>query len=272
MDARNPLMSEFEKERLDKLLVRRGIVQSRPRAERLITDFGVRINGGDVVTKPSKPVPVNATLEPLGQDMPWVGRGAYKLLAAVEAWPHLKQRFCGADVLDVGASTGGFTEVALSLGASRVCAVDAGTNQLHEKLRKHPAVWSLEQCRVQELSPTKLVQRWGKKADLFVVDVSFTSILNVVQAIFHLVRNSGMGVMLIKPQFEVGPKGLSRSGVVRDEKLRKQTIQRVIRTLETHGMNVLEEMPSPVVGGDGNIEHLLCVTCPMANSDIEPQP
>ena len=272
MDARNPLMSEFEKERLDKLLVRRGVVQSRPRAERLITDFGVRINGGEVVTKPSKPVSVDAFLEPLGEDMPWVGRGAYKLLAAVESWPHLQKRFCGADVLDVGSSTGGFTEVALSLGASRVCAVDAGTNQLHEKLRKHPSVWSIEQCKIQELSPTQLVHRWGKKADLFVVDVSFTSVLNVVEAISKLVVNSGMGVMLIKPQFEVGQKGLSRSGVVRDEKLRKQTVQRVIRAIEEYGFHIVEDMPSPVVGGDGNIEHLLCVTCPEGNPDIEPQP
>lgn len=256
--------------RLDKLLVERGLASSRARAEALIVEHGVRVNGLKVETKPSKPVPADARLEPLGEELAYVGRGALKLMAMVEAWPALRNALDGAHVLDVGASTGGFTEVALQCGAKAVCAVDAGRYQLHPKLQTHPSVWSVEQRKIQDFSSSELMDKWGVLASVFVVDVSFTGLAHVLPAVADLAAPGACGCILIKPQFEVGPSGLSRAGIVRNEKLRQQAIRRALDTIATAGFSVEMESVSPVAGGDGNIEHLAGVVRHRPGSKTDP--
>lgn len=245
--------------RLDKLLVQRGLVSSRARAEALIVDHGVKVNGASVERKPSKSVSADASLELLGEEMPWVGRGALKMLAMIEAWPAYRNALKGGYVLDVGASTGGFTEVALKHGAEAVCAVDAGRDQLHGSLRVLPAVWSVEQQKIQDFEPAALQERWGKLASVFAIDVSFTGLGHIMPAVSSLTSPGALGCILVKPQFEVGPAGLSRAGIVRNEKLRLQTIRRVVQEVSAAGFTIVVDLPSPVSGGDGNIEHLLGV-------------
>jgi 23S rRNA (cytidine1920-2'-O)/16S rRNA (cytidine1409-2'-O)-methyltransferase len=225
----------------------------------MIVGSGVRVDGAVVITKPSKAVPEDAVLEPLGQEMPWVGRGALKLVAMIEAWPAFREALQGAHVLDVGASTGGFTEVALQHGALSVCAVDAGRDQLHETLRFQDEVWSVEQTKIQDFDAGRLLERWGCLASVFAVDVSFTGLEHVLPSVAALVSPGALGCILVKPQFEVGPAGLSRAGIVRNERLRLQAIDRVRRSVESAGFDIVEDFPSPVSGGDGNIEHLLGV-------------
>lgn len=245
--------------RLDKLMVQRGLASSRARAEEMIVSAGVRVDGVAVVTKPSKSVSINAVLEPLGEEMPWVGRGALKLVAMIEAWPAFREALKGGHVLDVGASTGGFTEVALQHGASSVCAVDAGRDQLHETLRTRDEVWSVEQTKIQDLGANRLLDHWGCLASVFAIDVSFTGLEHVLPSVAALVSPGAVGCILVKPQFEVGPAGLSRAGIVRNERLRLQAIERVRLTVRSVGFDIVEDFPSPVSGGDGNIEHLLGV-------------
>jgi 23S rRNA (cytidine1920-2'-O)/16S rRNA (cytidine1409-2'-O)-methyltransferase len=245
--------------RLDKLMVQRGLASSRARAEEMIVRSGVRVDGAAVVMKPSKAVPEDAVLEPLGQEMPWVGRGALKLVAMIEAWPAFRAALKGAHVLDVGASTGGFTQVALQHGALSVCAVDAGRDQLHETLRFQDDVWSVEQTKIQDFGASRLLERWGCLASVFAIDVSFTGLEHVLPSVAALVLPGAVGCILVKPQFEVGPAGLSRAGIVRNERLRLQAIDRVRRSVESAGFDIVEDFPSPVSGGDGNIEHLLGV-------------
>lgn len=245
--------------RLDKLMVQRGLASSRARAEEMIVGSGVRVDGAVVITKPSKAVPEDAVLEPLGQEMPWVGRGALKLVAMIEAWPAFREALQGAHVLDVGASTGGFTEVALQYGALRVCAVDAGRDQLHETLRSRDEVWSVEQTKIQGFDAGRLLERWGCLASVFAIDVSFTGLEHVLPSVAALVSPGAAGCILVKPQFEVGPAGLSRAGIVRNERLRLQAIERVRRIVRSTGFEIIQDLSSPVSGGDGNIEHLLGV-------------
>lgn len=254
--------------RLDKLMVQRGLASSRARAEEMIVRSGVRVDGAVVITKPSKSVSVDAVLEPLGEEMPWVGRGALKLVAMIEAWSVFREALQGAHVLDVGASTGGFTEAALKHGASAVCAVDAGRDQLHESLRLRDEVWSVEQTKIQDFSPARILERWGRLASVFAIDVSFTGLEHVLPSVAGLVSPGAAGCILVKPQFEVGPAGLSRAGIVRNERLRLQAIERVRQSVRSAGFDIVEDFPSPVSGGDGNIEHLLGVLyhVPMAEN------
>lgn len=245
--------------RLDKLLVQRGLVSSRARAEEVIVQHGVRINGTHVERKPSKSVAEDASLELLGEALPWVGRGALKMLAMIEAWPDFRAALNGGYVLDVGASTGGFTEVALQHGAAAVCAVDAGRDQLHPSLRAVPEVWSVEQQKIQDFEAAALQARWGRLASVFAIDVSFTGLSHILPSVALLVAPGALGCILVKPQFEVGPAGLSRAGIVRNEKLRQQAIRRVKQEVLDAGFTIAVDMPSPVSGGDGNIEHLLGV-------------
>lgn len=242
------------RERLDRLVIARGWAKSRPRAERLITEFGIRVDG-QVLHKPGKRVPTDAVLEPLGEDMPWVSRGAYKLLAALEAWPEIQIR--DRIVLDVGSSTGGFTQVCLEQGARGVCAVDTGRDQLDPELRGDPRIALHEQTNVLDLPPSALEQPFGARADVAVVDASFVSLTLLLPGLPPLLKPGGEAVLLVKPQFEVGPTGLGRNGIVRNAKLRDQSVDRVELTAKELGAEILGRMVSPVTGGDGNVEFLI---------------
>jgi 23S rRNA (cytidine1920-2'-O)/16S rRNA (cytidine1409-2'-O)-methyltransferase len=252
-----------ERERLDKLLIEQGWAKSRPRAERLIVEFGVKVDG-ELVKKPGKRVSRNAKLQPMGEEMPWVGRGAYKLLAALEHWSQieLKDRV----VLDVGSSTGGFTQVCLNQGARGVCAVDTGRDQLDSSLRADDRIALFEQTNVLHLKPEDILSAFNQLADLAVVDVSFVSSTLLFPVLPTLLLPDGQVILLVKPQFEVGPTGLGRNGIVRSNKLRNQAVKKVELAALQHGAQVIACMESPVVGGDGNIEFLMWLRFPSSQS------
>lgn len=253
----------MSRERLDKLIIEKGWAKSRPRAERLITEFGIRVDG-EVIKKPGKRVPLDAHLEPLGEDMPWVSRGAFKLLAAFEQWPATSPE--GAVVLDVGSSTGGFTQVALAAGARGVCAVDTGRDQLDPSLRSDPRIALHEQTNVLDLAPAALLTPFGSLADLAVVDASFVSLTHLLPALPPLLKPGASAVLLVKPQFEVGPTGLGRNGIVRNTRLRDQAVDRVELAALALGAAIAGRSVSPVTGGDGNVEYLMWLRFPSAES------
>ena len=237
-------------------MVQRGLSASRARAARDIEWSGVRVNGG-VVHKPGKEVPEDAVLEWASPPMPWVSRGALKLLGALEVWPELSPR--GKWALDVGASTGGFTEVALAQGATGVIAVDAGSDQLAADLRRDTRVIWFDKTPLQSLSEAQMRERGAGMPTWFAMDVSFVSATRLLGPLTDLLAPDAAveGVVLVKPQFEVGPKGLGRNGVVRDARLRQQALETVSSAARAAGFVVLGSVPSPVAGGDGNQEWLL---------------
>ena len=235
--------------RLDRLLVDRGLVASRPRAERLITDHGVRVDGVEI-RKAGKKVRPDATLELLGQDFPWVSRGALKLLAALD---HYGLDPGGRTVLDLGASTGGFTEVCLHRGAAFVHAVDVGTDQLVPALREDPRVADLQQTHLKDLDSAQLDPR----PDVVVIDLSFISLDHVWPRLEEWVAPTGWGVALIKPQFEVGPKHLGRNGIVRDSNIRDKALRHCMAQAGAAGFPCAEPIDSPIEGGSGNREFLV---------------
>lgn len=235
--------------RLDRLLVDRKLVASRPRAERLIADHGVRVNGVEI-RKPGKKVHPDADIQLLGEDLPWVSRGALKLVAALD---HFDLDSNGKVVLDLGASTGGFTEVSLSRGARFVHAVDVGTDQLVPALRKDPRVANLQQTHLKDLTSGML----NPLPDVVVIDLSFISLDHVWPRLLDWVAPQGWGVALIKPQFEVGPQHLSRTGIVRDPAIRKKALRTCMAHAEAAGFRCLDPIDSPIEGGSGNREFLL---------------
>lgn len=251
------------RERLDRLVIERGWAKSRPRAERLITEFGIRVDG-HVVHKPGKRVPTDAVLEPLGEDMTWVSRGALKLLAAFEVWP--EARPLDRVVLDVGSSTGGFTQACLAFGARGVCAVDTGRDQLDAELRTDPRIALHEQTNVLDLPPAAIVSAFGSLADLAVVDASFVSVTHLLPGLPPLLNPGAQAVLLVKPQFEVGPTGLGRNGIVRNAKLREQSVDRVELAAKQVGASIAGRTVSPVTGGDGNVEYLMWLRFPSSDS------
>lgn len=242
----------MENLRLDKLLVERGMATSRPRAEQLIVEHGVKVNG-QTVHKPGKKVAADAALEPLGAELQWVSRGALKLVAALDAFGLDPT---GCTVLDLGASTGGFTEVCLHRGATRVHAVDVGSGQLADKLRSDERVHNLEQLHLKDLTAGQLQPR----PDVVVMDLSFISLSHVWPRLTEWVAPEGWGVALIKPQFEVGPAHLGRNGIVRDDKVRLKARARCVAEAEDAGLHCSPPIDSPIEGGSGNREFLLHFT------------
>lgn len=239
-----------EGQRLDVTLVQRGLVESRTRAQRLIGNGGVRVDDR-VVTRPGHKVADTAVLVVTALDR-WVSRGATKLLAACE---HFDIDFHRRTVLDIGASTGGFTEVALSRGAARVVALDVGHGQLHPAIRAHHRVTAVEGFNIRELSG-EAVAGWGVgRIDDVVIDVSFIS-LDLVLPIIAEVLGPVRLIALIKPQFEVG-RGNLVDGIVRDAQKRTAAIAFVCSTLDRLGLTVAGVMESPIEGEHGNREAIV---------------
>jgi 23S rRNA (cytidine1920-2'-O)/16S rRNA (cytidine1409-2'-O)-methyltransferase len=234
--------------RLDKLLVDRKLVSSRVRAEQIIEDFGVLVNG-KLITKNGKKFPENAEIKMISEEIPWVSKGALKLLAALDQW---KIDCSNKTFIDLGASTGGFTEVLLSKSAEKVFCVDVGTNQLHSKIKDDIRIVNLEKTHVRELTP-KLIP---ELADGLVVDVSFISLEKVIPFVHSFLKQNAEVVLLIKPQFEVGKPNLNKHGIVTETKLYKEVIQRIIDMGKLNQLDYLGYMDSPILGGDGNKEFL----------------
>jgi 23S rRNA (cytidine1920-2'-O)/16S rRNA (cytidine1409-2'-O)-methyltransferase len=236
-----------KKERIDRLLVERGIFESRAKAQAAI-EAGLVSAGATLVRKASEAIAVDAAISATPAH-PYVSRGGVKLAAALDHFGFAAQgRIC----LDVGASTGGFTQVLLEHGAARVTAVDVGHGQLHQSLRTRPDVVSLENTDIRTLSRAHL----REAPDLITVDVSFISLKLVLPAALALVKAPAQLVALIKPQFEAG-RALVKKGIVRDAAVHAAVCDDVAAFIASLGWRVLGIIPSPITGGDGNAEFLL---------------
>jgi 23S rRNA (cytidine1920-2'-O)/16S rRNA (cytidine1409-2'-O)-methyltransferase len=233
--------------RADRLLVERGLFESRARAQAAI-EAGLVRAGGRTVSRASDMLALDAALD-AEEAFRWVSRGGVKLEAALDA--------AGIDVtareaLDVGASTGGFTEVLLARGAKRVHAIDVGRDQLHARLRTNPAVVSLEETDIRTL-PVGAIP----KADIITIDVSFIGLAQVLPAALAHAAPGAVLVALVKPQFEVGRDKLSKGGIVKDTAARAGAVAAVAGCLAQLGWRTLHTFPSPIAGGDGNVETLI---------------
>lgn len=237
-----------EKIRLDILLHERGLAESRSLAQRLIMAGQVRVDGV-VVDKPSIKFPNDVQVE-VDEGPRYVSRGGEKLEEGLIAWDLLD--LAGLVCVDVGASTGGFTDCLLQHGASRVYAIDVGYGLLHWKLRNDPRVISMEKTNARYLGP------FPEKIDLVVVDASFISLKVLLSVIHGWFDDQGKVIALIKPQFEAGKKDAARGeGVIRDPAIHRRVIQEVVRNAESIGFGVRGLIRSPLLGPKGNVEFLV---------------
>lgn len=236
------------KKRADVLLVERGLFESRAKARAAIEAGGVMADGR-VVAKASEALDETSAIVATAAH-PWVGRGALKLVHALDLWP---VAVAGRVALDVGASTGGFTEVCLARGAARVYAVDVGRGQLHPRLGADPRVVSLEGVDARSLTGELIPEAPG----LVVSDVSFIGLEKALPAALALAADGADLIALVKPQFEVGPERIGKGGVVKEAAARADALAAVSRYLEGAGWRVQASAESPIAGGDGNLEWLL---------------
>jgi len=238
------------RKRVDQLLVERGLVESRARAQALVM-AGLVLAGGRRIDKPGTPLAEDTLIELKGQDHPWVSRGGLKLAHALAEF---SMDPAGAVCLDVGASTGGFTDVLLSHGAARVYAVDVGHGQLAWKLRQDPRVVVLERTNARHLT-AELVP---EPIDMVVCDAAFIGLETVLPAPMALARPEAVLVALIKPQFEVGKGRVGKGGVVREPELHAEVCERISAWLaELPGWQVAGLCESPITGPEGNKEFLI---------------
>lgn len=237
-----------KKKRLDVELAERGLVSSRARAQALILAGKVRLNG-NVESKAGTQVDPDANIEISEPDHPWVSRGALKLVAALDEFEISPE---GLDCLDVGASTGGFTDVLLERGARRVIALDVGRGQLDWRLRTDARVTVLEGVNARHLGSETL----PFSAALATVDVSFISLRLIIPALLPHLTPEAVIICLVKPQFEAGRDQVGKGGIVRDEAVRRETIDATVRSLQALGLELAGIVESPVRGQKGNLEEL----------------
>ena len=237
------------KQRVDQMLVDRGLAESRTRAQALVM-AGLVFAGERKVDKPGQTLADDVALEVRGRDHPWVSRGGIKLAHGLD---HFGWDVTGAVAIDVGSSTGGFTDVLLSRGATRVYAVDSGTNQLAWKLRQDPRVVVHEQTSARLLTAVHVPE----PIDLVVCDASFIGLAKVLEVPLGLVRPGGRVLALIKPQFEAGRAEVGKGGVVRDSAVHVRVCAEIVAWLEQGGWQVEGVVESPITGPEGNIEFLV---------------
>jgi len=237
------------KERLDLLLVKRGLAQSREKAKAIIQAGSVYVNGR-VADKAGSMVDEEASIEIRDNPIKYVSRGGLKLEKALDAFGiSLEGRIC----MDVGASCGGFTDCMLQRGAKKVYAVDVGTDQLAEKLKQDDRVVSMEKTNIRYLEPEQIQD----DISFISIDVSFISLTKVLDAVWRLLADEGELVALIKPQFEVGPERIGKKGVVRDKKSHVYAISNVGLQAQAAGFSCKGLDYSPIKGPEGNIEYLI---------------
>ncbi len=234
-------------ERVDLLLVSRGLAETRTRAQALIL-AGRVYSGPERVEKPGARIRSDATLT-VRDPLPFVSRGGLKLEAALE---HFGIDPEGLICLDVGASTGGFTDCLLKKGAKKVFAVDVGYGQLDWGLRNDPRVIVLERTNFRTISPEALPQN----LDLAVVDVSFISLRHILPNLVFFLKEEGEAVVLVKPQFEAGKGKVGKGGVIRDQALREKVLEEILGIARDRGFSVLGTIESPIKGASGNVEFL----------------
>lgn len=232
------------RKRIDVLLTEKGLVRSRTQAAELITLGNVLVDGV-VIKKPSTTISLESRIE-IKNKPQYVGRGGQKLAHALETF-NVDVR--GRTALDIGASTGGFTDCLLQHGACKVYAVDVGHDQLVPEIKNDERVVSMEGVDIRSVP-------LPEKTDLAVVDVSFISVKNIFPVLVNHLKNEGEAIVLIKPQFEVGKGKLGKGGVVKDEKLRETVVREVIETAQGVNLSLVATADSPILGGSGNKEYL----------------
>ena len=237
--------------RIDLYLAGKGLAESRSRAQAMISGGMVLLNGR-TVTKPSAQVG-ELDCVTVTDTLKFVSRGGEKLLSALERFSLSVE---GLTCVDIGASTGGFTDCLLKRGAKKVYAVDCGTDQLHPSLREDPRVIPMEKTNARALTAEAL----GERCRLAVMDVSFISQTLMYKAVTDTLTENGILISLIKPQFEVTAKALGGGGILRDRREHQHVIKNVAAKAAEHGLTLTAIAPSPITGGDGNREYLACFT------------
>ena len=240
------------KQRLDTLLVERGLVESREKARALILAGQIEV-GGHGAAKAGTMVPIDADIRVIGPDHPWVGRGGVKLAHALDAFAI---DATDAVALDVGASTGGFTDVWLHRGARHVIALDVGHSQLHWKVRRDPRVTVIENTNARYLAPGDLPDAGGPITRVS-VDVSFISLRHIFPVLPPLVAHGSEIVALVKPQFEAGRGDVGKGGVVHDRDVQARVVNEVTAAAAAVGLTRIAMVESPITGAEGNKEFLM---------------
>jgi len=240
------------KQRVDQMLVDRGLAESRTRAQALVM-AGLVFAGTAKVEKSGQTFPDDVVLDVRGRDHPWVSRGGIKLAHGLD---HFGWDVTAAVAIDVGSSTGGFTDVMLSRGAARVFAVDSGTNQLAWKLRQDPRVAVHEQTSARILTDAQITE----PVDLIVCDASFIGLAKVLERPMSFAKPDARLMALVKPQFEAGRAEVGKGGVVRDDAVRARVCDEVAAWLTGQGWHVAGVVESPITGPEGNVEYLIAAT------------
>jgi 23S rRNA (cytidine1920-2'-O)/16S rRNA (cytidine1409-2'-O)-methyltransferase len=238
-----------KKLRIDRMLIERGLAESREKAQAVIFAGKVLVNG-QKQDKAGALAPEDAEIRILGEAMPYVGRGGLKLEAALREFGVSPE---GRIALDIGASTGGFTDCLLQHGCKKVYAVDVGYGQMAWKLRQDPRVVVIERTNIREMDPSLVPE----PADLAVIDVSFISLEKVIPPVLEFLRPDAEIIALIKPQFEVGKELVGKGGIVRDEAARTAAVARIAKFMSGRGLEVKGVIPSPITGQDGTVEFLI---------------
>lgn len=246
------------KERLDVLLVNRGLFESREKAKTAIMAGQIFI-GTVCVDKAGTKVAIDADIHVKGNTLPYVSRGGLKLEKALSMYPI---DLTDAVMVDIGASTGGFTDCALQNGARKVFAIDVGYNQLAWKLRQDSRVINMEKQNIRTVTPEQL----GELSDFISIDVAFISLDKVLPVAVTLLKDSGSLVALIKPQFEAGREKVGKGGIVRDEAVHKEVLDRILHVAKDAGLYLHGLTYSPIKGTEGNIEFLGFFTKQAANA------
>ena len=252
-------MEKIRKERLDVLLVKRGLAETREKAKTTLM-AGLVLVDGQKIDKAGTMVKEDAELRVLGDALPYVSRGGLKLEKAMEAF-HINME--GKIVADIGASTGGFTDCALQRGAAKVFAIDVGYGQLAWKLRSDPRVVNMERTNIRYVRPEDI----GELLDFASIDVAFISLTKVLEPARALLKDTGEIVALIKPQFEAGRGNVGKKGVVRDPEIHRSVIRAVIAYSREIGFSPVGLTFSPIKGPEGNIEYLVHLVPSGAPSD-----
>ena len=243
-----------KKERLDVLLVKRGLAESREKAKAIIMTGNVFVEE-QREDKAGSTFAEDAQIRIKGTPMKYVSRGGYKLEKAMELWHvPLQEKLC----MDVGSSTGGFTDCMLQNGAVKVYAIDVGTNQLAWKLRQDERVVSMEKTNIRYVTPEDIAD----PIDFSSIDVAFISLTKVLIPVWNLLKNGGRVVCLVKPQFEAGREKVGKKGVVRDKKVHEEVVCHIMTYALSMGFEILGLSYSPIKGPEGNIEYLLYIEKP----------
>lgn len=253
-------MEKKKKERLDVLLVKRGLAESREKAKAVIMAGNVFVKE-QREDKAGSTFPENVSIEVKGSPMKYVSRGGYKLEKAIALWQvPLADQIC----MDVGSSTGGFTDCMLQNHAARVYAIDVGTNQLAWKLRQDQRVISMERTNIRYVTRADVPEPIGFAS----IDVAFISLTKVLIPVWNLLDDGGRVVCLVKPQFEAGRDKVGKKGVVRDQNIHREVVQHIMIYALAIGFLILNLSFSPIKGPEGNIEYLLYLEKPALSADI----